>query len=136
MLHKCFVSWGLVRHIARPIFFRDLKNIKMIILMRPARYAFVHADLSLVGGETHDGSSRGVATAAAIVMVVVVFVRAFNVVVVVVLLLLALHWFLGFVRQSAYECLESGPCTWQGFLEEPLRGVLRSPPRFLSSILH
>ena len=86
MLHKCIVSWGLVRHIERPTFLWDMKTIKMIILMSPACYAWEHTCLSLVGGETHDWvfARLVVTTAAAIVMVVDVFMHTFNVVVVVV----------------------------------------------------
>ncbi len=86
MLHKCIISWELVRHIARPIFLRDMKTIKMIILMSPACYAREHTRLSLVQGKTHDCvfARLVVVTVAAIVMVVGVFVHVFNVVVVVV----------------------------------------------------
>ena len=85
MLHKCIISWGLVRHIDRPIFLWDMKTIKMIILMSPACYARKHTCLSLIGGETHDWvfARLVVATAATIVMVVHV-VHTLNVVVVVV----------------------------------------------------
>ena len=85
MLHRCIVSWGLVRRIARPIFLWDMKTIKMIIFMSPARYTRKHTHLSLIGGETHDWvfARLVVATAVAIVMVVHV-VRTLNVVVVVV----------------------------------------------------
>ena len=86
MLHRCIVSWGLVRRIARPIFLWDMKTIKMIIFMSPARYARKHTGLSLVGGKTHDWVfvRLVVATAAAIVMVVGIFMCAFKVVVVAV----------------------------------------------------
>ena len=92
MLHKCIISWGLVRHIARPIFLRDMKTIKMIILMSPACYARERTRLSLVGGKTHDWvfARLVVATVAAIVLMVVgIFVHAFNVVVVVVVVVVA-----------------------------------------------
>ena len=84
MLHKCIISWGLVRHIDRPIFLWDMKTIKMIIFMSPARYARKHTRLSLVGGETHDWvfALLVVATEAAIVMVVGVFACVFKAVVV------------------------------------------------------
>ncbi len=85
MLHRCIVSWELVRHIARLIFLWDMKTIKMIIFMSLAHYTRKHTHLSLIGGETHDWvfARLFVATAAAIVMVVYV-VRTLNVVVVVV----------------------------------------------------
>jgi hypothetical protein len=84
--HKCIISWGLVRHITRPPnFFREMKIIKMIIIMRPVRRACVHAHLSLIGGDAHDWVFARLIVATAVVVVLVMAVMcAFAVVVVVV----------------------------------------------------
>ena len=82
MLHKCIISWGLVRHITRPIFLWDMKTIMIIIFKRRLHHACVHACFALTVGTRYRVFARlVVATVAAIVMVVHV-VRMLNVVVV------------------------------------------------------
>jgi hypothetical protein len=87
VLTSAFFFWGLVRHIAQPPnFFRDMKIIKMIIIMRPVRRACIRTHFSLVGGSAHDWvfAQLAIATAVAVILVVVV-VRTFAVVIVVVI---------------------------------------------------
>ena len=109
MLHRCIVSWGLVRRIARPIFLWDIKTIKMIIFMSPARYTRKHTHLSLIGGKTHDWvfAQLVVATAAAIIMVVHV-VHTLNVVVAVVVVAACKIFFAYFVVDSKFVAGDPG----------------------------
>ncbi len=92
--------------------------------MRPARYAWEHTCLSLVGGKTRDWvfARLVVATAVAIVMEVGVFVHAFDVVVVVVAraaLVLGIRAEIR-VRMLGFRPMYmAGLLTWRDLREEP-----------------